>query len=154
YDAAVCITGAFGYFEPAEPGSALRLARSLHIALRPGGLLCLELYPSTRYRRLAEAGGGQARGWSEPPPQDPSRFYLRPPLLDGPVLEHRKTFIHRETGEVDSGRTETLQLYSVDEIEKLLSEAGFEGAAAHQGWTPEPYRDDESMVVTARRPDD
>jgi len=152
YDAAICITGAFGYFEPAEPGSAATLASKLHGALRPGGLLCIELYPSPGYRHLAEAAGGEVRLWTELPPEDPWRFYLSHVIVDGPVLTHEKTFIHRETGEVDTGRTERLQLYSPREIADLLEGAGFEAVEAHDGWTGDPYRDGESMVVTARRP--
>jgi SAM-dependent methyltransferase len=152
YDAAVCITGAFGYIEPVESGSALRLARRLHSALRPGGLLLLELYPSPRYRRLAEAAGGEVRLWTELPPEDPWRFYLSRLTLNGPVLLHEKTFIHRETGEVDAGRAERLQLYSPSDILGLLERAGYEGTEARQGWSAEPYSDDESMVVIARRP--
>jgi SAM-dependent methyltransferase len=152
FDAAVCITGAFGYFEPVEAGSARALAHRLHDALRPGGLLCLELYQSPRYRRLAEAAGGEVRLWTELPPEDPWRFYLSHLVLEGPVLVHNKTFIHRQTGEVDAGRSERLYLYSPRDIEELLGEAGFEGVAAHEGWTREPYREGESMVVVARRP--
>jgi SAM-dependent methyltransferase len=152
YDAAVCITGAFGYFEPVRAGSALELARRLRAAIRPGGLLCLELYPSPRYRSLAEAAGGEVRVWSELPPEDPWRFYLSDIVLEGPVLVHRKTFIHRRTGEVDSGRAESLYLYSVEGIRELLESAGFASVEAHQGWSAEEYRDDESMVVTALRP--
>jgi SAM-dependent methyltransferase len=151
-DLVVCITGAFGYFEPLASGSALNLARRMCGALKPGGLLCLELYPSPRYRRLAEAAGGEVRLWSELPPEDPWRFYLSHLTLDGTVLIHEKTFLHRETGEVDSGRTERLQLYSTAEIAALLEEAGLEGVEAHEGWSDNPYDGGESMVVTARRP--
>jgi SAM-dependent methyltransferase len=152
YDAAICITGAFGYFEPFEAGGALRLARKLHAALRPGGLLLLELYPSPRYRRLAEAAGGEVNLWTELPPEDPWRFYLSHLTLDGPVLVHEKTFIHRHTGEVDAGRAERLYLYSPRDIQELLEQAGFEGAEAREGWSARPYSDDESMVVIAWRP--
>jgi SAM-dependent methyltransferase len=152
YDTAICITGAFGYFEPIEAGSALRLARKLHSALRPRGLLCLELYPSPRYRRLAEAAGGEVRVWTELPPEDPWRFYLSHLALEGPVLVHNKTFVHRHTGEVDAGRVERLYLYSPRDIEELLGEADFEGVTVHEGWTREAYRGGESMVVVARRP--
>lgn len=153
YDVAVCITGAFGYFEPLIPGSALELARRMHGALRPGGMLCLELYRAVHYRRMAEAGGGEARVWMELPPEDPWRFYLSHVLLerDGQVLVHRKTFIHRETGEVDSGRSERLFIYSPESIAELLGEAGFEDPRALEDWTGEPYAGGNSMVVTARR---
>jgi SAM-dependent methyltransferase len=151
YDAVTCITGAFGYFEPAAPGSATVLAARMHGALAPGGLLCLELYPSPRYRHLAEASGGEVRVWSELPAEDPWRFYLSHVRVDGPVLEHRKTFIHRRTGEVDAGRCERLYLYTPRSIAELLGEAGFEDPRAHEGWTSAPYAGGESMVVTARR---
>jgi SAM-dependent methyltransferase len=154
YDATVCITGAFGYFEPLAPGSALELARRLNAATRPGGLLVLELYPAPHYRRIAQAGGGEARVWKELPADDPWRYYLSHVVLehDGQVLTHNKTFIHRETGEVDSGRSEKLHLYTPESIAHLLEEAGFEDASAFEGWTDAPYAGGDSMVVTARRP--
>jgi SAM-dependent methyltransferase len=154
YDATVCITGAFGYFEPLAPGSALELTRRLNAATRPGGLLALELYPAPHYRRMAEAGGGEARVWKELPADDPWRYYLSHVVLEreGQVLTHNKTFIHRETGEVDSGRSERLFVYTPESIGELLAEAGFEEASAFAGWTDAPYAGGDSMVVMARRP--
>lgn len=155
YDATVCITGAFGYFEPLVPGSAAELARRMHAATRPGGLLLLELYPAPHYRRMAEAGGGEAHVWKELPQDDPWRFYLSHVVLerDGEVLVHNKTFIHRETGEVDSGRSERLFIYTPDSISALLVAAGFEEPRACEGWTETPYSGGDSMVVTALRPE-
>lgn len=155
YDATLCITGAFGYFEPLVPGSALELARRMRDATRRGGLLVLELYPAPRYRRMAEAGGGEARVWKELPADDPWRFYLSHVVLEreGSVLVHNKTFIHRETGEVDSGRSERLFIYTPESIAELLAQAGFDGVRTFEGWTPRtPYAGGDSMVVIANRP--
>jgi SAM-dependent methyltransferase len=149
YSAAICITGAFAYFEPINPGSSLRLARLLHDALEPRGLLVLELYPHPRERALLAATGGEARTWRELGPEDPWRFYLSHLRLDGDVLAHEKTFVHRTTGEVDSGRREQLQLYTPESITALLEEAGFRDLELFEGWTRSRYADGDELVVTA-----
>jgi SAM-dependent methyltransferase len=153
FGAAVCITGAFAYFEPMSPGAALLLAQRLYEALAPGGLLCLELYPHPSYRHLLENSGGEARIWTELPPDDPWRFYLSRLSLDdtGEILQHEKTFIHRVTGEVDSGRQELLYLYSEESIRDLLGNACFREINMFEGWSDRPYSGGEAMVVTALR---
>jgi SAM-dependent methyltransferase len=153
FQTALCITGAFAYFEPAVPGSAERLARALHEALAPGGRLFLELYPHPRERRLVEAAGGEVRLWQELPSEDPWRFYLSHLALDaaGDVLTHEKTFVHRHTREIDSGRRERLVLYSAEAISELLASAGFEDVQVCDGWCGEPYAGGDVMVVAARR---
>ena len=150
YSTALCVTGAFGYFEPALPGSAEQLASRLHAALAPGGLLCLELYPHPRERALVEAAGGSLRTWKELDEDDPWRFYLSDFRLDGATLTHAKTFVHRHTGEIDSGRREALHLYSPDEVTGLLQSAGFGTVELFEGWGDQAYAGGPVMVVTAR----
>jgi SAM-dependent methyltransferase len=153
FDAVVVLTGAFGYFEAAVPGSAARLAERLHKALRRPGLICLELYPHPEHRRLLEATGGIARIWNELPEDDPWRFYLSSISLDDSrqILTHEKTFIHRATGQVDTGRRERLYLYSHDAIAQLLAAAGFRDVETFEGWSHTPYEGGEIMVVTAEK---
>jgi SAM-dependent methyltransferase len=150
FDAALCITGALGYFERVVAAS---LALRLHTALRPTGLLCVEVYPHTGYRRLLEATGGEAHIWTELPVSDPWRFYLSHLALDstGEVLIHEKTFIHRTSGEVDSGRCERLHLYDEADTTNVLASAGFHEIQLFEGWSDEPYQGGEVMVLTARR---
>jgi SAM-dependent methyltransferase len=148
YSAAVCITGAFAYFEPLVAGSALRLARLLHHVLEPGGLLVLELYPHPGERALLEATGSEVRTWQELDSDDPWRYYLSHYELDGEVLSHEKTFIHRTTGEVDAGRRERLQLYTPEALESMLGEAGFHDVAFFEGWTADRYTGGDQLVVT------
>jgi SAM-dependent methyltransferase len=149
YTAALCITGAFAYFEPIVAGSGLRLAGLLHDALVPSGMLVLELYPHPRERALLEATGGEATTWKELDPQDPWRFYLSRYELRGAVLVHEKTFIHRISGEVDQGRREQLYLYSPDDLEPLLDEASFREIRFFEGWTDGQYAGGDVLVVTA-----
>src|SRR5262249_2927047 len=128
FDAALCITGAFAYFEPIERGLALSVARTLRESLVPTGLVCLELYPHPHERLLLEAaGGGSVRIWTELPNDDPWRYYLSDLALDPArnVLTHQKTFIHRTEHRIDEGRRERLKLYSEEAITHLLNEAGF-----------------------------
>jgi len=154
FDVACCITGAFGYFDALEPGGATKLALKIRQALRPQGLLCLEVYPHPAYRRLLDATGGKVRVWSELPPDDPWRFYLSDLSLDeaGEILTHTKTFIHRSGGSIDAGRQERLRLYTEEDLTRLLLEGNFDEVRAYEGWSAEPYEDGEIMVVTALKP--
>jgi SAM-dependent methyltransferase len=149
YSTVICITGAFAYFEPIEPGSGLHLARRLQEVLEPNGLLVLELYPHPRERALLAATGGEARTWRELDQDDPWRYYLSHFRLDGDVLAHEKTFVHRTTGEVDSGRRERLQLYTPESITALLEEAGFRDLELFEGWTQSRYAGGDELLVTA-----
>lgn len=151
YDAILCITGAFAYFEPLAAGTALVLARRWAQALRPGGLLVLELYPHPELVRVLAAAGGSVRLWRELDPDDPWRFYLSDLQVDHGVLIHAKTFIHRTSGHVDAGRRERLALYSEAELRNLVRSAGFTDIFCREGWTDRPYDGGESMVLTARR---
>jgi SAM-dependent methyltransferase len=153
FSVAACITGTFAYFEAETPESGEALARKLHQSLEPGGLLCMELYPHPRNHRLLDAGHGEIRIWEELPADDPWRFYLSRLSIDeeSRILTHEKTFIHRDTGEVDRGRCEHLYLYTEQALRTLLTEAGFREIRLHEGWADRPYEGGESMVVTATR---
>jgi hypothetical protein len=72
--------------------------------------------------------------------------------LDGDVLTHEKTFVHRTSGRIDSGRHERLHLYDRATAVELLASAGFAEIRVHEGWTEDDYRGGEVMVVTAVRP--
>lgn len=156
WDTALVITGALAYFDAVEPGSARRLLDRLRDGLKPGGRLVLELYPHPSWRRLLDdADDGRARLWSELPEGDPWRFYLSDLHLDRDtgVLTHRKTFVHRTTGEIDEGRREALRLYATSDLTALLKDAGFGDVETFAGWDGAPYDDGELLVVTARRID-
>ena len=133
--AVVCITGTFAYFDALEPGLAGACRRPAYEALEPGGTLWLELYPHPGYRRLLEAAGGSIRLWTELPGHDPWRFYLGELELDagGDVLTHKKTFVHRTTGEIDEGRRERLFLYTPDSIDAVLRGVGFSQVELYEG---------------------
>jgi SAM-dependent methyltransferase len=151
WDAVVCVTSAFAYFEPIAPGTAAELARRFHAALRPGGLLVVEVYPHVRWRRMMEATGESTlRLWHELPPEDPWRFYLSDLRLDGGTLSHAKTFVHRHDGRVDTGRREQLELYTADSLREVLEGAGFRDVAAYGAWEHRPWDEDELLVATAR----
>ena len=155
FDAVICITGAFAYFDAMRAGSAVELLRRAHDALASGGLLVLELYPHPRHRRMLESDStGELRLWQELAPSDPWRFYLSHLRYDGQrrVLSHHKTFVHRTSGEIDEGRHEHLRLYDAAELDVELRAAGFADVEAHGGWTGEPCgADDELLVVCGRR---
>jgi SAM-dependent methyltransferase len=151
YDAILCITGAFAYFEPLAPGTAAALIRRWAGGLRPGGLLVLELYPHPEVMRVVAAAGGRARIWRELDTNDPWRFYLSDLQVKNGTLTHSKTFIHRTTGEVDAGRCERLALYSEAELRKLIADTGLTDVVCREGWTDRPYAGGESLVLTARR---
>lgn len=153
-DAAVCITGAFAYFDAMRAGAAALLLRALRGAVRPGGLLVIELYPHAQWRRAMDAvGSDELRTWHELAPEDPWRLYLSHLHWDRAtgVLGHDKLFVHRTSGEIDDSRREHLRLYAFAEVEALLAETGFEGVQAFGGWNGEPYDEgaSELLVVTA-----
>lgn len=151
FDMALCITGAFNYFETASTGSAGRLAGHLASCLARDGLLCLELYCHSEHLRLIRGqSSGELQTWQEMPESDPWRYYLSRLSLEGErILSHEKIFVHRDSGEIDTGRRERLYLYSDAEIRELLASAGFERIECRQGWSEDPYSDGELMVVTA-----
>lgn len=152
HDLALCITGALGYFEPAEPGLAKEAVNRLRDALVPGGLLCVELYPHPADRVLLAASGGDVRIWHELATDDPWRFYLSHLHLDGDVLMHAKTFVHRHDGTVDDGRRERIYLYTPDSLTALLADAGLDDVRLYEGWSDQPYDGGEVLVATATRP--
>lgn len=147
FDAAVCITGALGYFGAASPRLDGDLIALMRRAVRPGGLIVLELYPHPRERRLLEAAGGEVNLWKELGADDPWRFYLSGMQLDQGVLRHEKTFVHRHDGRIDEGRVESLYLYTPEEVTGLL---GGE-ADLREGWTAEPYAGGDVLVAIATR---
>jgi hypothetical protein len=103
------------------------------------------------YRRLLEATDGEVRIWQELPSEDPWRFYLSRLEIDrsGNVLTHEKTFVHRTSGQIDSGRREHLYLYTAEGVQELLSSVGFRDIRLYGSWTEEPYSGGELMIVTA-----
>jgi hypothetical protein len=114
-------------------------------------LLILELYPHPAERRLVKVSGNPLRTWRELDSDDPWRFYLSALSLEGDVLTHEKTFIHRETGEIDGGRREQLVLYTPEAIEALLTEVGFAELKLREGWTDVDYSGGDVLVVAATR---
>jgi SAM-dependent methyltransferase len=154
-DAALCITGAFAYFDAIEPDGGARLLEKLAGAVRPGGLVVLELYPHPSWQRLfAAASDGELRLWQELPETDPWRFYLSHLRLDRQtgVLSHHKTFVHRETGAVDRSRREHLRLYDGLALQQALVAAGFRGVELFGDWSGRAYEpDDELLIAVARR---
>lgn len=155
-DAVLCITGAFAYFDAMREGSASELLRRAHEALRPAGLLVLELYPHPEYRHLLESTGtGELRLWQELPAGDPWRLYLSHLIYDAGrrMLTHRKTFVHRTSGEIDDTRREHLRLYDAGELGAELRSAGFADVETHGDWSgASPSPNDELLIVRARRP--
>src|SRR4051812_3867908 len=151
WDVATVITGTFAYFDAVAPGSAAALLAQLRRALQPGGTLVLELYPHPAERRLLNAAGGALQTWRELDRDDPWRFYLSALTLDEDVLTHAKTFVHRQTGAIDEGRSERLVLYTPETIRGALTAAGFGGITLLDGWGDAGYADGDRLVVLATR---
>jgi SAM-dependent methyltransferase len=149
YGAAACITGAFGYFDAYVPASGRRLLEKLRGSLAPAGSLILELYQHPAELTLLENAGGLARTWIELPPSDPWRFYLSETSLEGNVMVHRKTFVHRTDGTVDEGRCERLAIHAPADIRAWCHEAGFAEVELFEGWTRDAYCGGATMVVVA-----
>jgi SAM-dependent methyltransferase len=151
YDIALCITGAFAYFDPVRQGAAADLLAYMRRALADGGLLVLELYQHPREVQLVRSAGGELRLWKELPEPDPWRLYLSHfELSDDAVLTHHKTFVHRTSGQIDSGRTERLRIYEPDGLAQMVARAGFDSVESHDGWSDDPYAGGDVLVLTAR----
>jgi SAM-dependent methyltransferase len=150
FGAAACITGAFGYFDAYVPLSGRRLLEKLRESLAPGGRLILELYQHPSELTLLESLGGPARTWIELPPSDPWRFYLSETSLEGNVMVHRKTFVHRTAGIIDEGRCERLAIHTPADIRAWCRDAGFADVGLFEGWTRDPYRGGATLVVVAK----
>lgn len=153
-DAAICITGAFAYFDAIQPGAGARLLQRLYAALKLGGTLILELYPHPGWRRMLDAADGDLRVWQELPEDDPWRFYLSRLTIHPTtsVLTHRKMFVHRTDGSIDDSRREHLRLYDEAAIRQDLEAAGFADVEAFGGWHAAPASpEDELLVVTSTR---
>lgn len=152
FDAVVCITGAFGYFEAIHAGGAVDVLRALARACRPGGALVLELYnhPDLE-RRCVEAAAEVLREWSPLPAADPFEFNLHEFRFEGDrrLLHHGKVFIPRGGGAPDR-RAEVLRLYRVDELAPLLADGGFTLQQRWNGWHGAPGERDETTLVIAR----
>lgn len=152
-DLAVCITGAFGYFDAIRKGTDEEVVDRLANVLKPGGGLLLELYQHgsvVKHCRVEETH--TYCRWAELPEGDPFRFALSEFILEEKraILSHRKTFIAR-SGEVDEGRMEAIRLYKPDEVHELLSKR-FQSIELFSGWTSTPYRGgDDVLIVTACR---
>ncbi|HMJ33483.1 MAG TPA: class I SAM-dependent methyltransferase [Baekduia sp.] len=152
-DAALCITGAFAYFDAIEPDGGARLLDKLAATLRPGGTIVLELYPHPSWQRLLAASDGELRLWHELPAADPWRFYLSHLVLDpeSGVLSHHKTFVHRETGEVDGSRREHLRLYDGPALRHALEAAGFCHLALFGDWAGHAYDPGDELLIAVAR---
>lgn len=149
----ICITGAFGYFEPLQDGAGQRVIEGFAGRIEPGGGLLLELLQHPKEAAVCRLDGARRyRGWIELPESDPFRFYLSEYTLDEQrhVLVHNKTFIGRD-GTIDAGRSEALRLYSQDEIAALLA-PWFEALTFYSDWLRTPCSEgSEFLIVTARR---
>ena len=52
---------------------------------------------------------------------------------------------------IDEGRVERLHLYTQERMRHVLGAASFREVRFYEGWSEEPYRGGEVMVVTARK---
>lgn len=152
-DLVVCITGAFGYFEPAQAGGDRRAAENFSRVAKLGQNLLLELYQYPQWiTRCLERSDRTFREWIELPESDPFRFYLSEYRFDPEriILRHAKIFVGRD-GRIDDGRVEFLRIYGPDEIEAVLR-PWFCDVTFYRDWSGAPYREgDDTMIVTARR---
>ena len=155
-DLGLCITGAFGYFDPLVDEGGYKAAEFLAKSISPGGQLFLELYQHpTEIAMCLGQDEHKARVWRELPETDRFRFYLSEYDLnvEKMILHHSKTFIG-SGGEIDEGRTEALKIYSPEEIEALFA-PWFEGFEIYADWDKTPWhKGSGKLLICARRRND
>ena len=144
FDMAICLTGAFCYFDASRRGADRQILLELSKGLVPGGTLILEIYtlPVLR-RRCLESPDGITRYWERLAQKDPFSFYLHEVKYqeEESILQVQKVFIRRRDGHVDESRCEYLRIYTEEEIERLLEECGFQTLFFSDGFDEKPSRD-------------
>ena len=154
FDLVLCVTGAFGYFDAIQPGTAALALRSLAEHCKKGGYLVLELYnhPSLK-KRCLQSPDRLVREWNRLPPDDPFEYHLHEFHLDPTIalLTHHKIFIHRHPRMPDM-RSEVLRLYEPEELRDLLTESDFEIESIFPGWdSMDRSGSSEHSVIVAKK---
>lgn len=76
FDAALCMTSIFPFFDMLEKNGLEKMLRRAQNVLKPGGYLVLESVTFVHEIALCRAGGGSAQIWEEYAEGDPFRFNL------------------------------------------------------------------------------
>jgi SAM-dependent methyltransferase len=151
FDLAVCITGAFNYFQPIRDTAPDELLARMRKALKPGGQLLLELYelPQARLTMLG-LSDGRLRTWQPLPAEDRFAYYLDDSeyWAERQTIRHGKIFIGRD-GRIDAGREEVLKYYQEAELTALLEQAGFTDVQLFGDFDGGPHRPGHSTVCVA-----
>jgi len=155
FDLAICVTGAFNYFEAIHESAPGRLLAAITGVLVPNGDVLVELYRlSERRRQMFALADGRLRSWQPLPREDRFAFYLDDFTYweQARILKHEKTFIGR-AGQIDSGRIEVLKYYSLSEVEQMLQASGLAMVSICGDFDESAYDAyaSEAQVVWARR---
>ncbi len=149
-DLAVCITGAFQYFEPIHDTAPGIVLRNIRKCTADKGKLVLELYNHPKELSICKANNGVCRQWQELPIGDPWRYYLSKLTYDEDRnwLGHGKVFIGRD-GSIDDKRMEVLRLYRPTEISDVLDAYGWKMIGFFGSWGGDKAteKDDITIVV-------
>lgn len=151
FDAAVCITGAFGYLGAIRESAPQTVLDKMLRALKPGGIAVFELYQMPEERRaMLRLNHGRLRMWQPLPAEDRFAYYLDDFEYweDLDVLRHGKIFIGRD-GSIDAGREEVLTYYTRQSFSDLLKSAGFAKPKFWSGFDGAPYRERKSTALVA-----
>ncbi|MFV1958603.1 MAG: class I SAM-dependent methyltransferase [Planctomycetota bacterium] len=148
FDGAVSLFTSFGYFE--DPADDARLMRGVYRSLRPGGRFLVDYLNTPRVRRHLEPVTDRMTG----------RLCVRlerhieedGPL--GPRVIKQVRATHRESGLELASYEERVRLYTPEEVDGLLQDAGFELLGPARGSLEgDPYDAEASprFVRVARR---
>ncbi len=148
YDLVIFIFGALNLFRPTDARRVLEKAR---LALKPGGLLLLEISSLDSVDQI----GNQPAMWYSAESglfSDKAHLCLMETFWDDDqrVATERFYIIDTDSGEITRQAAST-QGYDEDEVEQLLQEAGFDHVEFHTSLTgKEPDENYDFLVVTAR----
>ena len=145
FDLVYCVDLAFQFLDPVEPGSDLRILKSIYQSLNRGGKVILEL--DCHQRLVDKMEDGKIKTWQEFDDSDPWQYLLWDCELKNDHLALMKTFIKRDLSETSKSKV-VLKNYQRSDILHLLFLSGFHNIQIFERWNRDgDLLEDEFIVI-------